>query len=74
MPVSWKGSASRFAPRALALLWAIFGASRVVAYINTSPPQLAAVAAVLPLWPLGCWPWVVWCPHEPVTARSRRPG
>lgn len=52
---SWRARASRFAPRGLSLLWSAFGASRALAYVDTSPPQLEAVAAVMPLWV----PWAV---------------
>lgn len=41
---------SRAAPRLLALLWAAYDGSRALAYLDTSPPQLEAVAAILPLW------------------------
>lgn len=50
MPGSWRSRVSRAAPRLLALLWAAYDASRVLAYLDTSPPQLEAVAAILPLW------------------------
>ena len=50
MPSSWRSRVSRAAPRLLALLWAAYDGSRVLAYLDTSPPQLEAVAAILPLW------------------------
>jgi len=52
---SWRPWVSHAAPRALALLWAVYCASRIVAYEETTPPQLSAVAALL-LVPL----WAVW--------------
>lgn len=41
---------SRAAPRLLALLWAVYSTSRALAYVDSSPPQLAAVADLVPLW------------------------
>lgn len=50
MPGSWRSRVSRAAPRLLALLWAAYDGSRALAYLDTSPPQLESVAAILPLW------------------------
>lgn len=50
MPSSWRGRWSRAAPRAISLLWSAYTGSRALAYVDTSPPQLEAVAAILPLW------------------------
>ncbi len=55
MPGSWRSRVSRAAPRVLALLWAIYDGSRALAYVDRSPPQLEAVAAIIPLW----LPWTV---------------
>lgn len=52
---SWKAQASRAAPRAAALTWAAYDASRVAAYWATSPAQLSDAAAFMPLWV----PWAV---------------
>lgn len=53
--LSWKAQASRAAPRAAALTWAVYDASRVAAYWETSPSQLSEVAVFIPLW----IPWAV---------------
>lgn len=55
MPGSWRSRVSVAGPRVLALLWAAYDASRAIAYIDSSPPQLAAVAVWLPLW----IPWTI---------------
>lgn len=47
---TWKAKASRLAPRAAALLWATYDASRSLAYLDTSPPQLSSVGEWMPLW------------------------
>ena len=52
---SWRSKASRGAPRLLALLWAVYAASRALAYVDTSPRQLDAVSSLVPLW----LPWAV---------------
>lgn len=46
---------SRAAPRIAALGWALYGLSRALAYIDSSPPQLSGVATLMPLW----MPWAV---------------
>lgn len=55
MPASWRATVSRAAPRVAALIWAGYDLSRALAYIDSSPPQLAAVSAWVPLW----IPWAV---------------
>lgn len=55
MPGSWRSRVSRAGPRVLALLWAAYDGSRALAYLDTSPPQLGSVAAILPLW----IPWTI---------------
>lgn len=55
MPRSWKSRVSRAGPRILALLWAAYDGSRLLAYWSVSPPQLTAVAVLIPLW----IPWAV---------------
>ena len=52
---SWKAQASRAAPRAAALIWAAYDATRAAAYWTTSPAQLSEVATVMPLW----IPWTI---------------
>lgn len=52
---TWKAKASRLAPRALSLLWATYDASRILAYVDSSPPQLATVSLWVPLWV----PWTI---------------
>lgn len=52
---AWKAQASRLAPRAAALTWAVYNVSRAVAYWDTSPAQLSDAAGVMPLW----IPWTV---------------
>lgn len=55
VPRSWRATASRAAPRVAALLWAAYDLSRVLAYVDSSPPQLSAVSEWMPLW----IPWAV---------------
>ena len=52
---SWKAQASRAAPRAAALIWAVYDVTRAAAYWDTSPAQLSEVATVMPLW----IPWAI---------------
>ncbi|ALC05903.1 hypothetical protein CDES_07470 [Corynebacterium deserti GIMN1.010] len=52
---TWQSALSRAAPRVLALLWAGYATTRIVAYIDSAPPQLAVIHSILPLWV----PWAV---------------
>lgn len=52
---SWRGRASRAAPRVLALIWAGYAITRIVAYWGSAPQQLVVIHEILPLWV----PWSV---------------